>query len=129
MCNALVYMAVWMCYAARTAVDRVVTAVPAIAAFVASGLIPGTAVPQPVRNLSMLAALFWLLRSSIMTHEHQKRTAADREPALDPGERERIQKKQGGHHYPPRPEDGPPMDDTDRNTDKIIKPSRLPKPE
>jgi hypothetical protein len=39
----------------------------------------------------------------------------------------RIQKKQGGHHYPPRPEDGPPMDDTDRNTDKIIKPSRLPK--
>ena len=37
-------------------------------------------------------------------------------------ERERIQHKQGGHHMPPRPEDGPPLDDTDRNTDKIIKP-------
>jgi hypothetical protein len=45
----------------------------------------------------------------------------------DKEDRERIQKKQGGHHYPPRPEDGPPMDDTDRNTDRIIKPSRLPK--
>jgi hypothetical protein len=38
-------------------------------------------------------------------------------------EEERIQKKQGGHHMPPRPEDGPPLDDTDRNTDKVIKPS------
>jgi hypothetical protein len=38
-------------------------------------------------------------------------------------EQERIQKKQGGHHMPPRPEDGPPLDDTDRNTDKVIKPS------
>ena len=37
MCNALVCLAVWMCYAARTTVDRVVTVVPPIAAFVASG--------------------------------------------------------------------------------------------
>lgn len=37
MCNALVCLAVWMCYAARTTIDRVVTAVPPIAAFVASG--------------------------------------------------------------------------------------------
>ena len=37
MCNALVCLAVWMCYAARTTVDRVVTIVPPIAAFVASG--------------------------------------------------------------------------------------------
>jgi hypothetical protein len=66
-----------------------------------------------------------------MTGQDQERSVAGagRKPALDPNERERIQKKQGGHHYPPRPEDGPPMDDTDRNTDKIIKPSRLPKPE
>lgn len=42
----------------------------------------------------------------------------------DPAERERIQHKQGGHHMPPRPEDGPPLDDTDRNTDKIIKPGK-----
>jgi hypothetical protein len=41
----------------------------------------------------------------------------------DKAEEERIQKKQGGHHMPPRPEDGPPLDDTDRNTDKVIKPS------
>ena len=37
MCNALVCLAVWMCYAARTTIDRVVTMVPPIAAFVASG--------------------------------------------------------------------------------------------
>src|ERR1700721_2695831 len=39
-------------------------------------------------------------------------------------ERKRILEKQGGHHYPPRPDDSPPMDDTDPNTDKVIKPSR-----
>ncbi|WP_442237673.1 VOC family protein [Rhodopseudomonas pseudopalustris] len=39
-------------------------------------------------------------------------------------ERRRIQNKQGGHHWPPRADDGPPLDDTDRNTDKVIKPSR-----
>ena len=37
---------------------------------------------------------------------------------------QRIQAKQGGHHWPPRADDGPPLDDTDRNTDKVIKPSR-----
>jgi formate transporter len=37
MCNALVCLAVWMCYSARTAVDRVFTIVPPIAAFVAAG--------------------------------------------------------------------------------------------
>jgi formate transporter len=37
MCNALVCLAVWMCYSARTNVDRVMTAVPPIAAFAAAG--------------------------------------------------------------------------------------------
>ncbi|MGX9425476.1 MULTISPECIES: hypothetical protein [Bradyrhizobium] len=46
----------------------------------------------------------------------------------DKEEQKRIQEKQGGHHMPPRPDDGPPLDDTDRNTDKVIKPSRR-KPE
>jgi hypothetical protein len=46
---------------------------------------------------------------------------------LSEEEKQRIQKKQGGHHMPPRPADGPPLDDTDRNTDKIIKPSQQPK--
>ena len=35
----------------------------------------------------------------------------------------RIQNKQGSHHMPSRSDDGPPLDDTDRNTDKFIKPS------
>lgn len=39
-------------------------------------------------------------------------------------ERERIQNKQGGHRMPPRPDDAPPLDDTDRNSDKVIKPSQ-----
>jgi hypothetical protein len=46
----------------------------------------------------------------------------------DKDEQKRIQEKQGGHHMPPRPNDGPPMDDTDRNTDKVVKPSQR-KPE
>ena len=37
MCNALVCLAVWMCFSARTAVDRILTIVPPIAAFVAAG--------------------------------------------------------------------------------------------
>jgi formate transporter len=37
MCNALVCLTVWMCYGARTSVDRIITIVPPIAAFVASG--------------------------------------------------------------------------------------------
>jgi formate transporter len=37
MCNALVCLAVWMCFSARTNVDRVMTAVPPIAAFAAAG--------------------------------------------------------------------------------------------
>jgi formate transporter len=37
MCNALVCLAVWMGYSARTNIDRVITIVPPVAAFVASG--------------------------------------------------------------------------------------------
>jgi formate/nitrite transporter len=37
MCNALVCLTVWMCYSARTTVDRVFTVIPPIAAFVAAG--------------------------------------------------------------------------------------------
>jgi formate transporter len=37
LCNALVCVAVWMCYSARTTIDRVVTVVPPIAAFAAAG--------------------------------------------------------------------------------------------
>jgi len=37
MCNALVCLAVWMCYGARTTVDKIVAIVPPITAFVAAG--------------------------------------------------------------------------------------------
>lgn len=37
MCNALVCLAVWMCYSARTNIDRVVSLVPPIAGFAAAG--------------------------------------------------------------------------------------------
>jgi formate transporter len=36
-CNALVCLAVWLCYSARTTTDKVLSIVPPIAAFVASG--------------------------------------------------------------------------------------------
>jgi formate/nitrite transporter len=37
MCNVLVCLAVWMCYGARTVVDKVVCAIPPISAFAAAG--------------------------------------------------------------------------------------------
>src|SRR6266545_1752947 len=37
MCNALVCLGVWMCYGARTTVDRILTIVPPVTAFVAAG--------------------------------------------------------------------------------------------
>jgi formate transporter len=37
MCNALVCLAVWMCFSARTTVDRVLTIIPPISTFVAAG--------------------------------------------------------------------------------------------
>jgi len=37
MCNALVCMAVWMCYSARTVTDKILAIIPPIACFVAAG--------------------------------------------------------------------------------------------
>ncbi len=37
MCNVLVCLAVWMCYGARTVVDKILTIIPPITAFVAAG--------------------------------------------------------------------------------------------
>ena len=50
------------------------------------------------------------------------------QPVAEKAEKERIQKKQGGHHMPPEPNDGPALDDTDRNTDKVIKPNENKRP-
>jgi formate/nitrite transporter len=37
MCNALVCLSTWMCYSARTTVDKIMTIIPPITAFVAAG--------------------------------------------------------------------------------------------
>jgi formate transporter FocA len=37
MCNAMVCMAVWLCYSARTTTDRILSIIPPIAGFVAAG--------------------------------------------------------------------------------------------
>jgi formate/nitrite transporter len=37
LCNALVCLGIWMCYGARTSVDRILTIIPPVAAFVAAG--------------------------------------------------------------------------------------------
>lgn len=37
MCNALVCMAVWLCYSARTTTDKILSIIPPISAFVAAG--------------------------------------------------------------------------------------------
>jgi formate/nitrite transporter FocA (FNT family) len=37
MCNALVCLAIWMSYSARTAIDKIAVVVPPVAAFVAAG--------------------------------------------------------------------------------------------
>jgi hypothetical protein len=44
-----------------------------------------------------------------------------------PTEKERIQEKQGGHHYRSGDQE-PALDDTDRNTDRIVKPSENKRP-
>src|SRR5574339_645451 len=36
-CNALVCMAIWMCFSARSTIDKILAIVPPIAAFVAAG--------------------------------------------------------------------------------------------
>ena len=37
MCNALVCMAVWLCFSARSTTDKILSIIPPIAAFVAAG--------------------------------------------------------------------------------------------
>jgi len=37
MCNALVCLAVWLCYSARTTTDKILAIIPPITAFVAAG--------------------------------------------------------------------------------------------
>jgi len=63
MCNALVCLASWMCYSARTTVDRVVIIIPPIAAFVAAGFEHSIAnvyfIPMGLFIKAAAPATFW----------------------------------------------------------------------
>lgn len=63
MCNALVCLAVWMCFSARTTIDRVVTIVPPVTAFVAAGFEHSIAnayfIPMGLFIKAGAAASFW----------------------------------------------------------------------
>ena len=63
MCNSLVCLAVWLSYSARSAVDRVVTIIPPIAAFVTSGFEHSIAnmyfIPIGLLIKALAPASFW----------------------------------------------------------------------
>jgi formate/nitrite transporter len=63
LCNVLVCLAVWMCYSARTNIDRVVTVVPPISIFVAAGFEHSIAniyfIPMGLFIKSGAPASFW----------------------------------------------------------------------
>jgi formate transporter len=71
MCNALVCLAVWLTFSARTTTDRILAIVPPIAAFVAAGFEHSVAnmyfIPEAIAIRSMAPERFW--------------TAIDRAPA------------------------------------------------
>jgi formate transporter len=63
MCNALVCLAVWMTFSARTTTDRIMAIVPPITAFVAAGFEHSVAnmyfIPEAVAIRSLAPATFW----------------------------------------------------------------------
>jgi len=63
MCNALVCLTVWMCFGARTTIDRVITIVPPITAFVTTGFEHSIAniyfIPLALFIKSNAPASFW----------------------------------------------------------------------
>jgi formate transporter len=63
MCNSLVCLAVWLSYSARSAVDRVVTIIPPIAAFVTAGFEHSVAnmyfIPIGLLIKALAPASFW----------------------------------------------------------------------
>jgi formate/nitrite transporter len=70
MCNALVCMAVWMCYSARTTTDKILAIIPPIATFVAAGF------EHSVANMYFIPlALF--VKGDVQFLETIGKTAAD----------------------------------------------------
>jgi formate transporter len=71
-CNALVCMAVWMCYSARSTIDKILAIVPPIAAFVAAGF------EHSIANMYFIPiALFIKNMGSPAFFEAIKKTPAD----------------------------------------------------
>lgn len=71
-CNALVCMAVWMCYSARSTIDKIIAIVPPIAAFVAAGF------EHSIANMYFIPiALFIKQGGTPVFFEAIKKTAAD----------------------------------------------------
>jgi formate transporter len=71
-CNALVCMAVWMCYSARSTIDKILAIVPPIAAFVAAGF------EHSIANMYFIpVALFIKQFGSPAFFEAIKKTPAD----------------------------------------------------
>lgn len=63
MCNALVCLAVWLCFSARTTTDRILAIVPPISAFVAAGFEHSVAnmyfIPEALAIRTFAPAGFW----------------------------------------------------------------------
>lgn len=70
MCNALVCMAVWMCYSARTTTDKILAIIPPIACFVAAGF------EHSVANMYFIPAALFIKGDATFLTEIGK-TAAD----------------------------------------------------
>lgn len=71
-CNALVCMAVWMCYSARSTVDKILAIIPPISAFVAAGF------EHSVANMYFIPiALFIKMMGEPGFFEAIKKTPAD----------------------------------------------------
>jgi formate transporter len=71
-CNALVCMAVWLCYSARTTTDRILAIIPPITAFVAAGF------EHSIANMYFIpVALFIKYMGAPSFFEAIKKTAAD----------------------------------------------------
>ena len=67
MCNALVCMAVWLCFSARSTTDKILAIIPPIAAFVAAGFEHSVAnmyfIPIALFVKGGAAASFWQLKA------------------------------------------------------------------
>lgn len=72
MCNALVCMAIWLCYSARSTTDKILSIIPPISAFVAAGF------EHSVANMYFIPiALFVKYGGDPSFFESIKKTAAD----------------------------------------------------